>query len=83
MTLHSILNKYNLHTFSPDVELTDDEAQKADECCFYIRALLQKGWNTIKGINEQYSVEEYGREYFAEKEKDYGRAKSNTEETTV
>lgn len=83
MTLHSILNKYNLHTFSPDVELTDDEAQKADECCFYIRALLQKGWNTIKGINEQYSVEEYGREYLAEKERNNGRTETIIEENSV
>ena len=67
MTLHSILNKYNLHTFSPDVELTDDEAQKADECCFYIRALLQKGWNTVKGVDEQFTLEECGEQYLKSK----------------
>jgi hypothetical protein len=49
------------------VELTDDEAQKADECCFYIRALLQKGWNTIKGVDEQFTLEECGEQYLKSK----------------
>lgn len=83
MTLHTILNKYNLHTFAPDVEISEDEAQKADECCFFIRALLQKGWNIIKGDNEQYSIEEYGNQYLTEKEKYNGRSETIIEENSV
>ena len=77
MTLHSIMNKYNLHTFSPDVELTDEEEQKADECCFYIRGLLQKGWNTIVGLEEQMTIEDCGRQYLKEKEGFNGESKGN------
>ena len=67
MTLHSIMNKYNLHTFSGDVELTEDEAQKADECCFYIRALLQKGWNKVVGVGEQMTIDDCGNQYLTER----------------
>ena len=32
--LSDILNRYNLHTFSPDgMELSEEEAQRAEECC--------------------------------------------------
>lgn len=57
--LSEVLNKYNLHTFAPDnIELTEEEYQKASECCGYIRGLLQKGWHKITKPNEQITIEE-------------------------
>ena len=66
--LASVLNKYNLHTFSPDdIELTDEEYAKAEESCAYIRGLLQKGWHTILDDGVQISIDDAAREYLRNK----------------
>ena len=42
--LHDLLNKYSLHTFAPDVDITDEEAVRVEGDLKNIRELLTRGY---------------------------------------
>lgn len=60
MTVKTILGKYGLSTFAPDANLTDEEAEKVEECAEYIRSRLRKSYlmNTRQTNDGQYSLSE-------------------------
>ena len=53
MRLHNLLNKYCLHTFSPDVNITDEEAVRIEADLANIREIMKRGYeDNLKRYNE-------------------------------
>ena len=61
-TIKKILNSYGLSTFAPDVDLTDEESEKVETYCEYIRGLLRKGYliATNQASDGQYTLKPNG-----------------------
>ena len=59
--LHDLLNKYSLHTFAPDVDITDEEAVRVEGDLKNIRELLTRGYadNLKRYKEQQMSIEDY------------------------
>lgn len=51
--LKLILQKHSLHTFAPDVDISEEEAARVTNDCDFIVKLLQRGWTIPVGDNEQ------------------------------
>ena len=59
--LHDLLNKYSLHTFAPDVDITDEEAVRVDGDLKNIRELLTRGYekNLERFKEKQMNIDDF------------------------